>query len=132
MGAHGTWKRLAKEPVPCEDPDEGLGHIVPVAVYNKVFAALLFLTALTVAAATQHFGDLSVAIALGIATVKAVLVTLYFMHLRFEKLLFWGVVAIPPIIFVLLFLGTLGDISVKHMPVPSHVEFKKALLAPGG
>ena len=54
-------------------------------VYLAVWAGLLALTALTVVAASLHLRRGAVALALGIATVKSILVALYFMHLRWEK-----------------------------------------------
>ena len=55
--------------------------------YALVLAVLLALTATTVAAAGIHFGNpaVNVVVALGIASVKASLVALFFMHLRHDK-----------------------------------------------
>jgi cytochrome c oxidase subunit 4 len=53
-----------------------------VRSYLGVFLALMLLTALTVWAAFQHFGIFNDLIALGIATTKATLVVLFFMHLK--------------------------------------------------
>ncbi len=55
--------------------------------YAAVLAALLILTAITVAASGIHFQTeaFNVVIALGIATIKASLVALFFMHLRHDK-----------------------------------------------
>jgi cytochrome c oxidase subunit 4 len=54
-------------------------------VYVKTLLALLFLTIVTVAASYVDFGSGNVIIALFIATIKATLVALFFMHLRYEK-----------------------------------------------
>ena len=69
------------------------GHIVPVRVYVAVFAALLLLTAATTAAAFYDLGPLSNVVALGIAGLKATLVVLYFMHVRYGTRLIPLVVA---------------------------------------
>lgn len=53
-----------------------------IRVYVFVFIALLLLTALTVGAAFVHMGPFNNIVALTIAVTKAVLVLLYFMHLR--------------------------------------------------
>lgn len=53
--------------------------------YAGVLAALLVLTIITVIAAGFDFGSANVAIALGIATIKATLVALFFMHLLHDK-----------------------------------------------
>jgi len=55
------------------------------AVYVKTLLALLFLTIVTVGASYIDFGAGNVVIALFIATIKATLVALFFMHLRYEK-----------------------------------------------
>ncbi len=60
-------------------------HIVPLRVNWYVYAALLALTALTVAVAYMHFIFLHVVVALVVATAKAALVMLYFMHLRWAS-----------------------------------------------
>jgi len=58
-------------------------HVVPVRVYLAVFAALMVLTAVTTAAAFHDLGPLNNVVALGIATLKATLVVLFFMHVRY-------------------------------------------------
>ena len=57
-------------------------HITPVRTYLLVFGALLAFTGLTVYVASQDFGFLNTAIALGIAVTKASLVVIYFMGVR--------------------------------------------------
>lgn len=116
---HGSdaWQRLGDGTLPTEDADEGLGHIVPISVYNAVFATLLLLTVVTVWAATQEFGPFNLLIAMLIATVKATVVTLFFMHLQWESKIIWGIVIYPLFIFFLILVGTLGDVAVKN-----HVE----------
>jgi cytochrome c oxidase subunit 4 len=56
-------------------------------VYAAVLTALLVLTAITVTASYIDFGSpaVNVVIALAIASIKASLVALYFMHLRYDK-----------------------------------------------
>jgi cytochrome c oxidase subunit 4 len=75
-------------------------HEGAVKTYGKVLGALITLTVITVLAAGIDFGAGNVVIALVIATVKASLVALFFMHLLHEK-------AMNSIIFVsgLVFLG---------------------------
>lgn len=57
---------------------------ISLAAYTLVFAALMILLVVTVAAARVHWGTaaLGVAVALSIAVVKAVLVVFYFMHVK--------------------------------------------------
>ncbi|SRR6266542_1480523 len=67
-------------------------HIVPVKIYVAIFLTLLAGTGLTVWAGTIDFpGPLNVVIALTIAVIKATLVVLYFMHVRYSSRLIWVV-----------------------------------------
>jgi cytochrome c oxidase subunit 4 len=59
-------------------------HIVSPKIYAVIFAALMLGTGITVWAAFQNFGKFNIVIALGIATIKATLVVLYFMHARYS------------------------------------------------
>lgn len=59
-------------------------HIVSPKVYVVIFAALMLGTGITVWAAFQNFHQFNIVIALGIATIKATLVVLYFMHARYS------------------------------------------------
>ena len=60
---------------------------VGMRTYLIVFGTLLFLTALTVFIAFVHLGRANDVVALAIAVTKAVLVLLYFMHLRHSPVL---------------------------------------------
>jgi cytochrome c oxidase subunit 4 len=53
--------------------------------YFLVYAALVCLTAVTVASASLDLGRAAIAIVLGVAGSKALLVLLYFMGLRYER-----------------------------------------------
>jgi cytochrome c oxidase subunit 4 len=70
-------------------PDHTHAHAVhhhgSAAIYVKTLIALLILTIITVGASYVDFGSGNVVIALFIATIKAVLVSLFFMHLRWDK-----------------------------------------------
>jgi len=59
-------------------------HIVSWKVYLVIFVLLMVGTGTTVWAAFQNFGPFNIVIALGIATIKATLVVLYFMHARYS------------------------------------------------
>ena len=62
-------------------------HVVPPSVYLKTLVALLVLTVITVLASYVDWGSTAtnVVIAVTIATVKASLVALFFMHLRYDS-----------------------------------------------
>lgn len=57
----------------------------PAKAYAFTLITLLCLTFITVGAASIDFGSGNVVIALGIATIKASLVALIFMNLRYDK-----------------------------------------------
>jgi cytochrome c oxidase subunit 4 len=59
-------------------------HAVSVRTNLLVWAALMVLTAITVGVTSFDFGFLNVVVALTVATTKAGLVILWFMHLRYE------------------------------------------------
>lgn len=81
-----------------------VGHVVPLRILFSVLGALLFLTFLTVAATWVDFGRFAVWVALGIAVVKASLVLLFFMHLKYDKP-FNGVILIVALFLVALFIS---------------------------
>lgn len=59
-------------------------HVISYATNTLIWCLLLILTAVTVYVAGLDFGFLNVVVALAVATTKAGLVVLYFMHLRYE------------------------------------------------
>jgi cytochrome c oxidase subunit 4 len=59
-------------------------HVVATKIYYTIFAALMALTAITVAIAYIDLGPLNTVAALVIACVKAMMVVLYFMHLKYS------------------------------------------------
>jgi len=62
-----------------------VGHLVPLSTLVWTAIALLFLTCVTVAVRYVDVGEFNIVIALGIAVLKATLVALFFMHLRWDK-----------------------------------------------
>jgi cytochrome c oxidase subunit 4 len=64
-------------------PDHGSLHVVPVGTYIAVFIALMVLTIVTVAASRVDLGVFNTPVALGIAVAKAILVILFFMHVKY-------------------------------------------------
>ena len=59
-------------------------HIVSPKIYIVIFASLMLGTGITVWAAFQNFHQYNIVIALVIASIKATLVVLYFMHARYS------------------------------------------------
>jgi cytochrome c oxidase subunit 4 len=59
-------------------------HVDSVKTYAIVWLALLILTGTTTYIATINLGPFNVLVALAIATVKMLLVALFFMHIRYS------------------------------------------------
>ena len=101
----------ARKPTSNQHDDHGLAHVMPVSTMLTVFGALVLLTLLTVAAAQISFGAWEVWVSLGIASVKATLIAVYFMHLKYDKP-FNALVFFSSLVFVGLFLAlTLMDLT---------------------
>ena len=89
--------------------DHGFAHPAPLSVLFTVFFCLVGLTILTVVANDWPLGGFDIWVALGIASIKALLVALFFMHMYWEKPIN-AVVFISPFLFAALFVGmTLMD-----------------------
>jgi cytochrome c oxidase subunit 4 len=92
------------------DDHHGLSHVAPVKVLLATGGSLLVLTVVTVLATKVDFGaNINLALAMAIAVVKATLVVLFFMHLRYDRL-FHSVIFVGAILAASLFVGfTLMD-----------------------
>ena len=84
-------------------------HVIPQKIYLLVFATLLCLTLITVDVAFYNFGWLNMYIAMAIATTKATVIILYFMHVKYSPRLTWLVVAAAFAWLALMLGGTLSD-----------------------
>ncbi|HOD65993.1 MAG TPA: cytochrome C oxidase subunit IV family protein [candidate division Zixibacteria bacterium] len=95
-------------------------HVLPLRVYFGVFAALLVLTALTVFIARFHFGALNLVVAMAVAAVKAGLVALFFMHLKYDSKVY-AAVFITAVVFLAVFIVlTMSDTMTR-----GHVDPEK-------
>jgi cytochrome c oxidase subunit 4 len=81
-----------------------VGHVVPFKVLLRVWGSLLALTVLTVLVADVDLGRLNLEIALAIAIVKASLVLLFFMHMRYDRPMN-AIVFIAALLFFMLFVS---------------------------
>jgi cytochrome c oxidase subunit IV len=81
-----------------------LSHVMPLKTLIAVWVALAVLTGVTVGVTRVDLGGLALWVAMAIATLKASLVALYFMHLRYDRpvnlIIFLGT-----LLFVFLFVG---------------------------
>jgi cytochrome c oxidase subunit 4 len=97
------------DPANVTNPEHAEHHIVTPLQYCMVFATLLVGTAITVGAAYVDLGVLNPVIALGIACFKAVVVILFFMHVKYQSNLIKMTVGAGFFTFLVLITMTLCD-----------------------
>ena len=85
------------------------GHVAPTRLYYAIFAALMVLTAITVAVAYRDLGVMNTWVAMTIAVAKATLVILYFMHVRWSGRLIPILIAAGLLWLVILIALTMAD-----------------------
>ena len=101
------------------------------AVYSATLVALLILTAITVGAAYIDLGTGNIVVALVIATIKATLVALFFMHLKWDKPVN-RIIAISGFLFLGIFLMfDLIDMNARNYYLPQNVHRTEIPLVPG-
>jgi len=89
-------------------------HIVSAGTYIAIWLTLLVLTGLTAGIAFIDLGPFNTIVALVIATFKALLVALIFMHVRYTSEKMVKVVVISALFFLLLLLGlSLADYTTR-------------------
>jgi len=88
-------------------------HITDFRVYILVLLGLLFLTVITVTVTWIDLSALTVLVALLIASVKAVIVLAFFMHLKFESTLFKALVTMVLAIYTLVIALTFADYIMR-------------------
>ncbi len=91
------------------NPEHSEHHIVTPFQYTLVFGTLLLFTGITVGAAYVDLGVLNPIVALGIACFKAVVVILFFMHVKYQSKLVKMTVAAGFFTFIVLITMTLTD-----------------------
>jgi cytochrome c oxidase subunit 4 len=87
--------------------------VIPPRIYVAVFAVLLVLTAVTTAVAYVDLGVMNVVAMLAIAVAKALLVILFFMHVRYGSRLTWLYVSAGFVWFGILVLFTVSDVLTR-------------------
>lgn len=90
-------------------------HVTSIRLLVVVWIALMVGTWLTVTATYLDLGPWNIWIGLAIATVKAALVALYFMHMRWDKP-FNAVVFLGAIAFLGLFIGVAMLDTAQYQP----------------
>ncbi len=91
------------------NPEHAEHHIVTPRTYIFVFITLLIFTGLTVVAAYIDLGILNPVVALAIASFKAVVVLLFFMHVKYQSRLIKLTVASGFFTFLVLTTMTMSD-----------------------
>jgi cytochrome c oxidase subunit IV len=107
-------------------------HVLPVRMYLSVWIGLLVLTVITVKVSYFNFGVMNLVVAMGVATLKATLVVLFFMHLKYDEkfnaIIFAGSLTFLSIFFVLTLADTMERGKVdpveahELVPVPARPE----------
>jgi cytochrome c oxidase subunit 4 len=87
--------------------------VVPFRIYVTIFITLLLLTLVTVDVAFFNFGMMNIYIALAVATTKATLVILFFMHVRYQPSLMAVFAAAGFVWLLILLTFTLSDFVTR-------------------
>lgn len=82
-----------------------------------VWLGLMACTAITVGVAKVDLGFLNIAVAMGVASLKASLVIFFFMHLRYENLIIKGMVLTAFILLAIAIGFTFFDVGVRYQGV---------------
>jgi cytochrome c oxidase subunit 4 len=122
-------------------------HVLPLSVYFATWGALLFLTVVTVGASYVDFGSANLWIAMLIATIKASVVALLFMHLWFDHK-FHGLIFVSSLIFLAIFIAftmfdteargradaleaaRVGDLATPHLGTRRDAQLKSLIKEP--
>ena len=101
-------------------------HAVPLWLLTLIFGALLVLTFLTVGVTYVDFGyNMNLLVAMAIALVKAALVGLYFMHLRWDAPLN-GFILVASLLFVTLFITISLVDTGQYAPTQEQAAIRQA------
>jgi cytochrome c oxidase subunit IV len=98
-------------------------HSSSIKPYIVIIATLFVLTVITVVVAQFDFGNWNIVVAMLVASVKATLVALYFMHLKHEDLSTWIYAIVPIFLLAIMLAGILIDnpYRTKVSPVKPRV-----------
>jgi cytochrome c oxidase subunit 4 len=89
-------------------------HILPAKLYWAIWASLICLTVLTAAIAFVDLGPLNTVVALVIASFKALLVILFFMHVKYTSEKLTKVVIVSALFWLMILLAlSLADYTTR-------------------
>ena len=95
-------------------------NTVSTKTYVRVWVSLLILLGVTVGAAYVHLGWFNIAAAVTVAVLKAVIIILYFMHVRHSPKVVWIFVGAGFFWLGIIFVGTLTEYFTRaYMPMPT-------------
>ena len=95
------------------DKHEEKHHIVEYFSHAWIWVILLILTTVTVTIAGVELRSLTVVVAMLVATIKATVVAVYFMHLKFDNKIFAIMFGIVLLVFASFTLVTFLDYSLR-------------------
>jgi len=91
-------------------------HVMSSKMYYTIWIALLCLTVMTAAVSFVDLGRLNTVVALVIATVKALLVVLFFMHVKYASERLTKIVIVAAIFWLFLLLAlSMADYGTRHL-----------------
>ena len=99
-----------------------------IKLYLAVFGSLMILTIITVLVSYWHLQPLAaITIGLAIATLKAGLVAAFFMHLKNERVLIYGLLGLTAFFMVILFTLPTSDFVLlsdrtTHTPISTQTQ----------
>ena len=117
MSDHKSASGHTSEHASTQTPEHISEHISSVGSSVAIWLALLAGTGLTVAAAFIDLGPFNTVVALTIATIKATLVVLFFMHVVHSPRLTWVVIIASFLWLSLLFVLTFADYFTRGWSV---------------
>lgn len=88
-------------------------HIVGYKTYFVILFALLVLTVISVAVTAIELGPLTVFTAMLLASVKTTLVLIYFMHLKFDNVMYKIMVGLVLVVFAAVLVVTFLDYNFR-------------------
>ena len=111
-----------------ENLHESHHHVSSVGTYVAVFVGLLILTVVTYAVSYANLGAASLTVAMVVASMKASLVILYFMHLKFEDRFYAFLLTVCMLFVGIFFFVVLNDLHFTGaLNTETHVQFKKSV-----
>jgi cytochrome c oxidase subunit IV len=97
------------------------GHVAPKSMYYTIFLLLMVLTFVTWAITYVDLGEFNLILALAVAVTKAMLVIIYFMHMKWSPKLFKVTIGASVFFLMIMFALTLSDyLSRGQIGLPSY------------